>query len=93
LHHKVVSSYEPDFYAARVVKWRWIIYPWALTEDLVSFIGPMTPRPDSLEGLAYRLREEHGLRVPREALEDALVALGAAPTSARKADKAAPEPV
>jgi hypoxanthine phosphoribosyltransferase len=27
----------PDYYAKKIVKWRWIIYPWAAYEDLVGF--------------------------------------------------------
>jgi hypoxanthine phosphoribosyltransferase len=32
LQHKVSSSFVPDYYAAVVKEWRWIIYPWALTK-------------------------------------------------------------
>ena len=72
LHHKVVSSFVPDFYAAKVVKWRWIIYPWAMVEDLTAFIQAMAPLPESVEGLAARLEQDHGVRVPRKVLQDVL---------------------
>jgi hypothetical protein len=75
LHHKVVSTFVPDLYAARVVRWRWIIYPWAVVEDLVGLIGNMDRRPQSAEAIAERLRLEHGLRVRRSVLEDALALL------------------
>jgi hypothetical protein len=76
LHHKVVSTFVPDFYAVRVVRWRWIIYPWAVVEDLVGLVGAMEPRPAGAEAIAERLWIDHGLRVGRPALEDALALLG-----------------
>lgn len=72
LHHKVVSRFVPDFYAAKVVKWRWITYPWAVVEDLTAFIQAMAPRPESIEGIAGRLEQDHGVRVPRKVLQDVL---------------------
>ena len=27
LHYKKISSFIPDYYARRILKWRWIIYP------------------------------------------------------------------
>ncbi|MBW6517337.1 MAG: phosphoribosyltransferase [ANME-2 cluster archaeon] len=42
LQHKTCSSYVPDYYAHRIVKWRWVIYPWAMFEDLSGFIGRIT---------------------------------------------------
>ena len=77
LHHKTVSSFEPDFYAARVVRWRWLIYPWAVIEDLSGFVGAMVPRPPSLDAIAERLRVGYRLRVTRRMLEDVIAELEA----------------
>jgi hypoxanthine phosphoribosyltransferase len=38
LQHKTCSTFVPDYYAHRIVKWRWVIYPWAIFEDLSGFI-------------------------------------------------------
>jgi hypoxanthine phosphoribosyltransferase len=75
LHHKIVSAFAPDLYAARVVKWRWIIYPWAVAEDLTGLIRALDPTPSTLESMASALAERHGLRVPRGTLEDVWRAL------------------
>jgi uncharacterized protein len=72
LHHKIVSTYKPDFFAQRVVKWRWIIYPWAFVEDLSGFILRMLNRPTNLPDLAARLKADHNIRVPRPTLEAVL---------------------
>lgn len=37
LQHKTCSSFTPDFYAQKIIRWRWIIYPWARYEDLSGF--------------------------------------------------------
>lgn len=75
LHHKTVSTFTPDVYAARVVRWRWLIYPWAVAEDLAGFVRGMTPRPADPAAIAARLHAEHGLRVTQPMLEDVIALL------------------
>lgn len=70
LHHKCVSSYKPDFYSEEVREWRWIIYPWAVMEDLRSFLRDMGPPPASVEDFARQLREHHGIEVGLQTLND-----------------------
>jgi len=70
LHHKVVSSFVPDFYAQKIVKWRWIIYPWALGEDLSAFAREMRPPPMDPAEMAKRLAKEYGIRVNAATLRD-----------------------
>ena len=38
LQHKTCSEFIPDYYARKILKWRWIIYPWAAYEDLAGFV-------------------------------------------------------
>jgi hypoxanthine phosphoribosyltransferase len=70
LHHKLVSSYTADFYAEEVREWRWIIYPWAVIEDLRSFLHDMDPPPSTIEGFARLLHERHGIEVGQQTLHD-----------------------
>jgi hypoxanthine phosphoribosyltransferase len=72
LHHKRVASYRPDYFAAEVKEWRWLIYPWAMIEDLSGFLQQMTPRPATVEDFARRLRQRHGIDAPSQTLEDVL---------------------
>jgi hypoxanthine phosphoribosyltransferase len=72
LHHKLVSRFTPDFHAHKVVKWRWIIYPWAVAEDLTTLIGAMGPRPGDVEAITRRLARDHGIRISRKVLADIL---------------------
>ncbi len=76
LHHKVVSPFLPDYYAQKVVKWRWIIYPWAVAEDVGSFILAMSPPPADADELGRRLWVERGLCIPRPLLRDILEMAG-----------------
>ncbi|MGD8784165.1 MAG: phosphoribosyltransferase [Thioalkalispiraceae bacterium] len=70
LHHKTVASLMPDYYAMTVRKWRWIIYPWALTEDILGFINKMSPQPQSLGETQIRLQQEYGIKLPLKKLRD-----------------------
>lgn len=75
LHHKEVSPVIPDFYGRKVVAWRWLIYPWAVMEDLSGFLRAMDPIPVSLEQAIERLRADHGLELPRPFAAEVLAAL------------------
>lgn len=70
LHHKTVSRYRPDYFATRVAKWRWIIYPWAVAEDISSIIRAMRPRPTDIADIAQRLKSDHGIRPSPAILAD-----------------------
>ena len=62
----------PDYYAEAVVEWRWIIYPWAVIEDLTSFLHEMEPRPTSVDAFAAYLLERYGIEAAKQTLEDVL---------------------
>jgi hypoxanthine phosphoribosyltransferase len=72
MHFKKTSTFVPDYYACRMVKWRWIIYPWAAAEDISEFIRQMRPRPVSPEEIGEYLARDHGVSIPRQVLEDIL---------------------
>lgn len=72
LHHKRVSRFVPDYYAEEVVDWRWIIYPWAVIEDLTGFLREMDSPPASVEAFSDYLLRQHGIEVPGTTLEDVL---------------------
>lgn len=80
LQHKEVSGFLPDYFAEVCPTWQWIVYPWALHEDLLGFTkrvlaeGSHTPGELS-EELASRFRFIASGEDIRFALED-LVASG-----------------
>ena len=69
LHHKQTSSHVPDYHAQRIVKWRWITYPWAIVEDLTVLASRMTPHPQQADELKGRLIHEIGLEFPSGIIE------------------------
>ena len=72
LHHKITASFVPDFYAKKIKEWRWLIYPWAVTEDITTFIQEQEPPPESIEAAAQWLQDEHGVALPQQQLADIL---------------------
>jgi len=50
IHHKTTSAFIPDFYAKMVPDWHWIVYPWALHEDLVGFVEKVMTRRSATPG-------------------------------------------
>lgn len=69
LLHKTTASYQPDYIARKVIKWRWMIYPWAVIEDVTGFLDAMDPSPQTAAGIEQALLEKHKLKLPQTTLE------------------------
>jgi len=63
LHEKLVTTCPADFSAGEVRKWRWILYPWAMVEDIAQFIREMVPAPENAGEALERLRSCYGLNL------------------------------
>ncbi|MDH3527366.1 MAG: phosphoribosyltransferase [Gammaproteobacteria bacterium] len=72
LLHKTTASYRPDYIGRKVIKWRWMIYPWALIEDITGFIEHMDPLPRGPEETARRLQSDYGLILSKTELRTVL---------------------
>ena len=70
MHHKAVTHFEEDYYARKIIKWRWLVYPWAVTEDVSAFLQRLTPAPGSLEDASQLLAERFNIRLSRQRLRD-----------------------
>ena len=87
LDHKVSSPYVPDYFGRKVIKWRWIIYPWAVIEDLSGFVKAMNLDVDTDTNvnantntntndiIKQRLERDHGIRISDATLADVLVSM------------------
>ncbi|MGR8998397.1 MAG: phosphoribosyltransferase [Gammaproteobacteria bacterium] len=75
LHLKTVSKFIPDFYAETVSEWRWLIYPWAVNEDLSSMITKMQLDNADVTLLQRQIKQRHGINVTFRQIEDALMLL------------------
>ncbi|WP_026279697.1 phosphoribosyltransferase [Thioalkalivibrio sp. ALJ16] len=69
LHEKDRTTCRADFCSQAVHEWRWILYPWAVVEDVGQFIREMDPPPASRAALHARLQGDYGLRLAPEQLE------------------------
>ena len=69
LLHKTTARYQPDFIARKVIKWRWMIYPWAVIEDITGFLDAMDPAPQTTAEIEQALWRKHHLKLPRATLE------------------------
>jgi hypoxanthine phosphoribosyltransferase len=70
LHHKQISTVQPDYCASRLRKWRWIVYPWAVTEDVTGFIEQLPNRPGDEHEAAAMLQHRYGLTISPSLLQD-----------------------
>jgi hypoxanthine phosphoribosyltransferase len=64
LHEKVGSPVRADYAAGTIDEWRWLIYPWAVVEDVGAFLRRMEPSPRDAADADRRLRSDYGLEVP-----------------------------
>lgn len=72
LHHKLGSTVTPDFYGQQVLRWRWIVYPWALHEDVGEFMRRLPPGTREPATIAAQLRQTLGIRVRPQLIAELL---------------------
>lgn len=73
IHHKTTSRITPDYYAGIITEWHWMVYPWAVNEDLSSMICSMKLMPKGLAQIRRQLKKDHGLEVSTRQIKDALL--------------------
>jgi hypoxanthine phosphoribosyltransferase len=76
VHEKIGSPIRADYAAETIGEWRWLVYPWAVVEDLGGFLTSMEPRPAGIHEAAERLRDRYDLVVPKPELERLLRLIG-----------------
>jgi hypothetical protein len=72
LQYKTCSAFVPDYWGEKLDKWKWIIYPWAVYEDLVGFIGRVLENPMTNEGTRKQLARRFDIKIPRKELLEML---------------------
>ncbi len=63
MHHKAVTHFDADYSAGKIVKWRWLIYPWAVNEDVSAFLERLMPAPESLEDAQQLLARQFNVKI------------------------------
>ncbi|MCA1797774.1 MAG: phosphoribosyltransferase [Geobacteraceae bacterium] len=69
LHEKADTTQPADFCATEIKQWRWLLYPWAVVEDIGEFIRKMKPTGQSEEQIQQRLQQQYGLQLSPQQLE------------------------
>lgn len=73
---KVTTSFIPDYYARKILKWRWLIYPWAVHEDVAGFLGGPAEAPATQEQARAVLAEKFHIVISRQRLRDIYTSMG-----------------
>ena len=69
MHNKLSTHCSVDYSARKIVKWRWVIDPWARVEDISDFIRRMTPMPETLQETQQQLSKQYGIIISRHELK------------------------
>lgn len=76
MHHKTVTRVKADYSAGKIIKWRWLIYPWAINEDVTAFLERLTPAPGSVEDAQELLAQQFNIKITLKRLRDIYTSMG-----------------
>ena len=72
LHYKTCSTFVPDYWAEKQDEWKWVIYPWAVYEDLTGFIERVLIKPVTHEEIRKALKSNFDIRISKKDLVEML---------------------
>ncbi|RLI90346.1 MAG: phosphoribosyltransferase, partial [Candidatus Altiarchaeales archaeon] len=74
LMHKSTSDFEPDFYAEKIERWIWVIFPWNFNEDVGNLIKRILKDKGNLKPMEIReeLKKNFDLDVDLKDVEEVL---------------------
>ncbi len=72
LHYKTCSTCIPDYWAEKQDDWKWIIYPWAVYEDLTGFIRRVSSKHKSPEDIRKALKSNFDIKISKKDLMEIL---------------------
>lgn len=72
LHYKIRSTFVPDYWAEKQDEWKWVIYPWAVYEDLTGFIERVLIKPMTHEEIRKALKSNFDIRISKKDLGEML---------------------
>ena len=78
LTHKTCSEIVPDYYANKIARWKWLIFPWHVWEDLNCFIKRLLDTGiTNEEEIKAELQKRYSLDVKTETIREILAERGA----------------
>jgi hypoxanthine phosphoribosyltransferase len=74
LIHKACSVITPDYFVRKVKKWKWIIFPWHIWEDLTEFVRRIAASGiHNDEDIKRKLEEQYNIKVKIETIREVLL--------------------
>ncbi len=77
LIHKRCSTIVPDYFLRKIIKWRWVIFPWHVMEDLTEFVQKL--KGEGIRGeeeLQRTLMQRYGIDASLEKIREASAMIG-----------------
>jgi len=72
LHEKKNELFEADFTGEKLKKWKWLVYQWAATEDILEFLKKDGMLHSDPETMRKHLADTYGLEVDKRILDGIL---------------------
>ncbi len=72
LHYKICSIFVPDYWAEKQDEWKWIMYPWAVYEDLTGFIKRVLTKPMTHGEIRKALKNNFDIKISKNDLLEML---------------------
>ncbi len=69
LHEKSNTTYNAKYTGSDLTEWKWLIYQWALTEDLLEFLKNDEMLLADRESIIGHLKDKYGLKIDNELLK------------------------
>lgn len=63
LHEKNTTEIKADFAGETIDEWKWLIYPWAITEDVLEFLNKGNMLESNLQEARNFLYEKYELKI------------------------------
>lgn len=74
LLHKTCSAIVPDYFVRKITKWRWVIFPWHLWEDLTAFIKKLGATGiTSIDNLSDELQDKYKISVRPDIIKEIML--------------------
>ena len=72
LHYKTSSKFIPDYWGEKQEDWKWIIYPWAIYEDMTGFLQKVLAERKTPDAMRKDLKANFNIKIPRKELKEML---------------------
>lgn len=70
LHEKKNTVFEADFSTERLDEWKWLVYEWAVTEDILNFLKNDDMLQHDIETVRDHLAQKYDLFIEHRLLHD-----------------------